>query len=41
MDIEMMVEETRHYLAQAKTEKEIAYWADALARIELIRKGVL
>ena len=41
MDIEMMIEETRYYLAQAKTEAEIAYWADALARIELIKKGVL
>ena len=38
-DIELMIAETEHYLAQAKTPEDIAYWADALARIELIAKG--
>ena len=40
MDIETMIAETEYYLAQAKTKEEIQKWADALAHLELIVKGV-
>ena len=40
MDIETMIMETEYHLAQAKTPADIEKWADALAHLELIVKGV-